>query len=110
MDPKQITTLVENLEAEVNNGGFDQFFYNSTGDNTEEAIQALEAIGASSMAEILRRAAGKFPDGMPPKDRVARQDLLLQISPDGHAFEDLDSQFCGYPDDLSGLLAKYVSS
>jgi hypothetical protein len=109
MDHKQVARLIGSLEAEVNNGGFDQFFYNSTGDNTVETIQALEAIGAVTMADILRRAAAKFPGGMPPKDRLARQEILLQISPNAEAFEDLDGEFYGYPDNLAELLTGYNS-
>jgi penicillin V acylase-like amidase (Ntn superfamily) len=74
------------LEAEVNNGGFHQFFYNSAGDNTEDTIQALEIIGAATMAEITRRAAAMFPGRMPPRDRFLRQDVLLKNYPDSAAF------------------------
>ena len=100
--------MIEVLEGEVNNGGFHQFFYNSAGDETAEIIQALEAIGALKIAVIVRRAAGKFPGGMPPKDRFVRQDLLLdRVAPDSGVFNDLDQEFYAYPDDLSGLLDKY---
>ena len=47
MNRSAVSTLIEALEAEVNNGGFDQYFYNSAGDNTAETIQALETIGAT---------------------------------------------------------------
>jgi hypothetical protein len=35
----------------------------------------------------------------------ARQEVLLQISPDAEALEDVDGEFYGYPDDLADLLA-----
>ena len=107
MPKSEIVRLIQDLEAEVNNGGLDQFFYNSSGDDTAETIQALEAIGAAAMADILRRAAAKFPGKMPPKDRYKRQEVLLQISPEGEAFEELDGEFYGYPDDLAELLAEF---
>src|ERR1700719_337215 len=109
MDRREVANLIGNLETEVSNRGFDQFFYNSAGDNTAETIQALEAIGAGRMADIVKRAAFKFPGNMPPKDRFLRQEALLQISPDAETFEELDGEFYGYPDDLSSLLAKYLS-
>jgi hypothetical protein len=109
MDPTEVATLIDELEGEVNNGGFDQYFYNSAGDNTAEAIQALEEIGALKMADIVRRAASRFPGGMPPKERFARQDVLLSYSPDSKAFYDLDDEFYAYPDNLSELLKKYNS-
>ncbi len=107
MDRLKIEGLIESLEAEVNNGGFDQFFYNSAGDDTADIIRALEMIGASRMAGIVVRAAAKFPGGTPPSDRFQRQKLLQQVSPESDAFEELDAEFYGYPDDLSDLLARY---
>lgn len=109
MDSREITALIHALEDEVNNGGFHQFFYNSAGDNTMETIQALEAIGAVTMADIVKRAAAKFPGEMPPKDRFARQDILLESFPQAAAFRELDEEFYDYPDDLSGLLARFRS-
>jgi hypothetical protein len=107
MDQSRVAALINALEGEVNNGGLDQFFYNSAGDNTAETIEALEVVGALAMADILKRAAAKFPGGMPPKYRYERQGILLQISPDAEAFEELDGEFYGYPDDLTQLLATF---
>ena len=109
MDRAKVTDLIDELEAEVNNGGFHQFFYNSAGDNTAETIEALEAIGASRMADILRKSAALFPGGMPPKERFARQDILLELFPETEGFEELDAEFYAYPDDLASLLKKFVS-
>jgi hypothetical protein len=78
---QQVIELIESLEREVDDGGFHQFFYNSAGDNTVEIIQALEKIGAHATADIVIRAAAKFPGEMPPKDRFARQDILLKYFP-----------------------------
>ncbi|HMK20979.1 MAG TPA: DUF4375 domain-containing protein [Terriglobales bacterium] len=107
MNPTEVATLIDELEGEVNNGGFHQYFYNSAGDNTAEVIQVLEEIGALRMAEIVRKAAARFPDRMPPKERFARQDVLLGHFPDTKAFYDLDDEFYAYPDNLSELLKKY---
>ena len=100
--------MIGALEGEVNNGGFHQFFYNNAGDDTAETIKALETIGAIRMADIAKRAASMFPGGMPPKDRFARQDILLEKFPHAVAFQELDEEFYGYPDDLRALLAKYL--
>jgi len=104
-----VVRLVETFEGEVNNGGFDQFFYNTAGNETTESIQALETIGASKVADILKRAASRFPGGMPPKDRGERQDLLIEsVSPDSTAFDDLDQEFYAGSEDLKGLLEEYM--
>ena len=109
MSREDVVRLVEVFEGEVNNGGFHQFFYNSAGDETAEIIQALEMIRARKAADIVRRAASKFPGGMPPKDRFARQDLLLDsVDPEIKIFAKLDEEFYSYTDDLQGLLQEYA--
>jgi uncharacterized protein DUF4375 len=107
MTVEEIVDLVEAWEGEVNNGGLHQFFNNSAGDNTAQTIQALEIIGAFKMADILRRAAEKFPGKMPPKDREARMEVLWREYPNPEAFYPLNDEFYAYPDDLAGLLAKF---
>lgn len=102
-----IQQLVDDLEAEINNGGFDQFFFNSTGDFTEETIQALSTIGAFHTAEIVKKAASLFPGGMPPQDQDSRQELLEEISPNSDAFEEFDDAFLAYEDDLATLILSY---
>lgn len=106
---EDVARLIEVFEGEVNNGGFHQFFYNSTGNETAEIIQALETIGARKVAEIVKKAAAKFPGGMPPKDRTQRQNLLLdKVDPAITVFTELNNEFYAYPDDLQGLLEKYM--
>jgi hypothetical protein len=99
----RVYALVRQWEDEVNNGGFHQFFYNSSGDDTTETIQALEMIGADKMADILMRAVARFRDGVAPKERFARQRVL----PEPSTLVDLDMEFYAYPDDLAGLLTAY---
>jgi len=107
MDSRTVVDLVLEFEDEVNNGGFHQFFNNSSGDNTAETVLALEEIGASVMADILKRAASRFPNGFPPKLRNERLATLWNNFPQTNEFRDLDTEFFAYPDDLSGLLAAY---
>lgn len=108
MKHDEVERLVGELETEVNNGGFDQFFFNSAGDDAAKTIEALEVIGAYKTATIVRRACAKFPGGMPPADRDARQGLLLDVvSPDSEAFEAEDEDFYVYEDDHSALVAAH---
>lgn len=109
MGLQEVVDLVIELEDEVNNGGFHQYFNNSSGDHSAETVLALDAIGAKAMADILRHAMARFPGDGPPKDREARLDILWGVFPETHEFDDLDNEFFAYPDDLSALLAKYRS-
>lgn len=101
--------LIDTLRAEVFNGGFDQYFFNTSGDYTSETITLLQMIGAYQTARILEKAASKFPEGMPPKNRSRRQEELEQVSPEGDAFDDQDDAFYGCREDLATLLKKYKS-
>ncbi|GAA4463086.1 DMP19 family protein [Novipirellula rosea] len=99
------------FEAELNNGGFDQFFFNSAGDLTSNTIEALELIGASACAAIVRRACALFPRSVPSQDRDTRQGELETITDANEdAFEKLDAEFYAYPEDIAGLLTAYWDS
>ncbi len=97
------------LEDEVNNGGFDQFYFNTAGDIAVEAVGALKAIGAHKAAAIVDSANQVFKNGQPPKERYKRQQELEEIREKmSEKFEELDNQFLKYPDDLEALAYDYV--
>lgn len=108
--PERVAYCIDALEREVNNGGFQQFFANSSGDTAADTLSALEALGAAATADLLRRAIGVFPDARPPVDREQRIDLLEQLPADAAAtWSRLDDEFYRYPDDLPALLRQYVA-
>jgi hypothetical protein len=109
MDRERVVDFVRGLEDEVNNGGFHQYFNNSSGDDAAETILALQEIEAFAVADILRRAVARFPGGVTPKDRAARLEILRDKFPKTDEFDDLNAEFFAYPDDLSTLLVKYQS-
>jgi hypothetical protein len=107
--PEEIVELIRWLDAEVDNGGFHQFFNNSPGDKTAETIAALESVGATKTADIVRRAAARFPGGTPPQNRDERMAVLWREFPDPGAFDPLNEEFYGYPDGLlETLLARFA--
>jgi len=62
-------------QSEVCNGGFHQFFFNTTGLLAPEALHAFRAIGLTEWADILSEAMGFF-GGKYPRERASRQKLL----------------------------------
>ena len=44
------------VEAEVNNGGFNQFYFNSSGQYAEMAVDGFELFRATKHADLMRRA------------------------------------------------------
>jgi hypothetical protein len=55
-DEERIVLAVEALEREVNNGGYDQFFINSSREFAPTVVGALQRIGCKKTATITQRA------------------------------------------------------
>ena len=64
------------VDGEVANGGFEQFFFNSSGSLMDESIDSAERVGADHHAQILRQAAALYPNSEVPEDRDERERLL----------------------------------
>lgn len=75
--------------AEVENGGHDQFFLNSTGMVWRDALAGLKAIGNEDAVKILEEAAERM-GGNPSFDWDERNKILVEEEPD---FNDLDEAF-----------------
>ena len=65
-------------QSEINNGGFGQFFSNSTGVLAPEAAQAFRAIGMPQTAAALEQAMALFGAAY-PRDRTVREEALEAI-------------------------------
>ena len=101
--------FVENLEREINNGGFNQFYFNSSGNFSQETVNALLEIGAEKTAEIVERANSEFKNGIVPKDRIERQNELELIEHKAEKnWNKCDSEFYEYKDNLTELLIAFV--
>lgn len=108
--PEQVFYCIWEMEAQVNNGGFHQYFFNS-GDHVPETIKALEEIGASYTAELLKKACTFFPDGKIPEDFKERRIFLSEMSKAKQdELYELDNLFYEYKDDLSKLLYAYTQN
>jgi hypothetical protein len=107
--PEKVLNSVFWLDAEINNGGFDQFFYNSSGNHANETAAALEEIGAGHTAELVRKAISYFPGGSPSPDIYKRRKMWDLINEDISAqWNLLDTQFYKYDDPLEELQVKYM--
>ncbi|MBQ7915986.1 MAG: DMP19 family protein [Firmicutes bacterium] len=106
---EMIVYIAQELEAEVNNGGFWQFFYNSSGNFSNQLVDAFNEIDASQTAEICQKALTVF-GGSVPVDREERQDLMeqLEIEEDNEILCECDEAFYGYAEDLVQLNYEYI--
>lgn len=108
--PEKVFQCVCGLEAEVNNGGVNQFYFNSAGDHAAETVKALETIGANHSADLVRQANALFGEAGPSPDRNTRQKQLDAL---GDAktkrMDEIEAAFMKYEDKLGQMLEAYVS-
>ena len=96
------------LEDSVTNGGFIQFFFNSSGQFTHEVFQAYLAIKAENTVDILTKAIYLFPEIPVPKNLRVRQQILMEKDTNIDLWDELDSQFYKYEDNIISLTLEYV--
>ena len=75
----QTFIYVSSLVAEAYNGGLIQWFDNLTGDRVEEAMEALERIGARKAHTVIAKAIALFPGGRLPRDQETREKVIRQF-------------------------------
>ncbi len=103
-DAEKVIYFNGQLEAEVNNGGFSQYFFNSSGNFAYKAVDSLTAVGASQVAEILNKALYTIGVHL-PEGWTERQELLNQVLTEDmeEKLSEIDSEFYKYPDNLEDL-------
>ena len=111
-EEQRIFYITQALEMEVNNGGFAQFFFNSSGMFGNELVSSFEKIGAMKTAEICKKAISIYGDEV-PTNRDEREDV---ITPDDENEEErieellneCDDAFFKYEDDLGELNYQFI--
>lgn len=104
----RVAYCLHRLESEVNNGGFHQFFSNSTGEYVRETILALADIGASKTCDLLNRAvAVGFPSGY-PSDASKYESAVADFDDVADDLDALDQEFFKYAEPLTDLVNEYL--
>jgi hypothetical protein len=109
--PERVFLVIWELESEVNNGGFHQCFYNSSGALAPHVVSALKTIDAPATADIVQRALNAMANTITSwSDDAHRQSGMNQLSSEiRQILEDLDQEYYACPEDLTPLLYKYVA-
>jgi hypothetical protein len=108
--PQRTFSSVWAVESEVNNGGFSQYFLNSSAETAPFVAEALDSISAPRTADICRRAiACAFPSGLPSTPEAISSAAADFPDESLEKLEALDSEFYAYPHNLTDLLFAYVS-
>jgi hypothetical protein len=100
--------------AEVSNGGFVQYFDNSTGYLLPEAIEGAEVLGAPEWVRLLEEARDALP-GEYSRSRQRRQARLNALSDvQEHHLGDLDQRLYSLDDDpdtnLDRLFRRHIDA
>jgi hypothetical protein len=98
------------LEAEVNNGGFNQYFYNTSAKFTKEVLIALKALNANEFYKITNQAIKLFNKEYEIHKKAKKGGTLeafLSTYEDSN-LDTLDDEFYKYPENLSELRIKYI--
>ena len=78
---QQVIYSTHHLSAEVYNGGFHQYFHNSTGLTAPEAVESFRTLGLNDVADLVQEAIDVFGPVF-PRERALRQEFLDSIPGD----------------------------
>jgi hypothetical protein len=108
---ERVVLVIEAFEREVNNGGYEQLFLNSSNEYTAEIVDALELIGCPKVAATARGAVaalGLDADASPSAVEAAVEsggDALVE------SLSRFDDQFYEVVDeDIAGCLFRFVKT
>jgi Domain of unknown function (DUF4375) len=108
---ERFVAAVQGMSREVNNGGWDQFFRNSSGALAFDLQPALEAMGSKENLSIARRALERFgkPVSLEEEDRWEHLDRVRGDA-DDNPWEDLEDEFYENPEDLDAMMLRYIAA
>ena len=109
----RVVYLLWCFDGEIHNGGFDQLFTNSLGNNCQEIFNSLLILEAKNSYRLLSLALSWFPESNPSKDRMLRYEQYEKFSENAEyqkQIELLDKEFYLYEDNLASLVNSYVVS
>jgi Domain of unknown function (DUF4375) len=113
----QLYFLISVLSGEVHNGGFDQFFSNTSGNRYKETVSALAEVGDQATLSLLLEAKNVlFTAAAVPVDRMARFSLMTTASKNHpnygsacHALDALDKRFYASAENVDVVLARLAT-
>ena len=115
-DPRRVSGavrtfhLIGRLYFEVTAGGVPRWLTNRSGRYTTETVKALEEIGASECAAVVREILGLFGTGL-PEDEVQRSAEVEKRYPAAWPrWRELGDCLLDWPDDVDALLRAHFAS
>jgi hypothetical protein len=114
-EPEKLYYATALMRNEVHNGGFHQYFFNSSGSYYEYAQRGLTELAATQTLALLRQAKQVvFPTMLVPTDTERRRNLLPFADPDAPVpewskkLDELDQRLYTDPDGLNARLERFA--
>ena len=107
--PRQAVYVIGLLEAEVSNGGFNQFYYNPSGKFAELARNALKSVGAHQFAALTAAANKVYKNNM--EHITKHQDGTIEgfsKSYEDNPLEKFDDQYYQLKEPLGQLQIEFI--
>lgn len=106
---ERVFYITTEVECEVNNGGFEHFFYGDSGKFANEAAEALKEIGAENMAFFCEKAMSIFEKAL-PENRKERAEFLKEVITDEKRaiLDECTEAFEKDPDEFNKLVFQYM--
>jgi hypothetical protein len=106
--PERVVWLFDVLDGEVNNGGFHQYFSNSSGDCALKTLEALRALPpGSELLALYERALAVFPASRPAEDRKTRNEQMSRLPDEFESWHTHDDAYYAMKD-RETVVARYL--
>ncbi|MEO1530065.1 MAG: DUF4375 domain-containing protein [Planctomycetota bacterium] len=106
---QQLYRAVLILDAEVNNGGHSQYFFNSSGDEWQLALEGLKVMGFKERLAIFDGILALFGEDGPVNDQSIRSDQLADIYTEHEeAFDEFDGRYYQCEENVEVVMMRYV--
>lgn len=92
---EKVFLVMDKLDMEVNNGGFDQFFHNTEGHYNDILVSSAEAIKAYNIAKICKKALAIYA-------KYVEEDSVIE------ELNTCDDAFYASEDSITGLSVQYA--
>lgn len=89
------------VTAEINNGGYNQLFFNSTGRFAKMSVEGFAALGCDNLSKVTAKAIELYGENRLTLEKYDNGTAeSFSDSYDEEIFDDLDDEFCCECDDI----------
>lgn len=107
-DEEKVVLAVEAMEREVNNGGYDQFFINSSVEFAPSLVDSLKTIGCPETAAITERALRSLGLRSPSAPEEVETVLQQQSPRRDKELDACDQAYYARTEDIAGALLGFI--